>query len=347
MPYAPGVVNRSGELFARGIDSASTSIAGAMIDYGKQKREAKAADALYAALKPGEDPVTDEKAAHPIMPEDQWNSLGWRDKTAVMGSVLKAQTLKAAIAEQKQKAALTQAQIDQEKMRTALAGQNLQAEQAGPAFVADVNKRMAGQPGAPEIPLGGNPAFSVLPEALPAVAAVPGQPLDQAWLGAAGGPSGAGAMSSGSERMLRALEIGEKQRQGKQPKNVKFVTSPTGAVLALSDTGVFQYDPNSKAEAEKARGLTFEQRLELSDLSELHSEKRILMRAREKLTGDDELAANDASLARIDAKIAEKRAGKSAPKGNAAPTITTQAHFDALNSGDIYIGKDGQQYRKP
>lgn len=100
MPYAPQAVFTPANSTQPGMEMLSRGIANAGADFGQLRKQAKAADALFKAVAPDEDPVTGEKAPNPIMPEDQWSTLGASDKVAAMGAYVKKTALQSAMAEQ-------------------------------------------------------------------------------------------------------------------------------------------------------------------------------------------------------------------------------------------------------
>lgn len=108
----------------------------------QQKKEDKAAKALYDALTPEEDVFTGEVPKHPLgMKKDAFNALSARDRVAAMGGLLKANALKSALEDQ----AMQQAEFQ----RAALADTELMAA-----------IRTAGQPSATE-------AMDIGPGAMP------------------------------------------------------------------------------------------------------------------------------------------------------------------------------------
>lgn len=110
MAFNPSAVFDPG-IIERGWQNAGQGVAGAIQNFSKLKKEAKAADALYEAFTPEEDPLTGAVTEHPLMPEDKWKSLGWRDKGAVMQEAVRGAVLKNEFAQQKQRQQMQQEQL--------------------------------------------------------------------------------------------------------------------------------------------------------------------------------------------------------------------------------------------
>lgn len=149
-----------------------------------------------------------------------------------------------------------QAQLEQEKVRTAEAQQQLQA---GKTFQGALSRMRTGgqtmmdasRASAPvlralaSLGLGGGPAADQIDEA-GSQFQPDAQNILQTGLESGVDP---GKVATLADSMARIETMG---RRGTK-NNLRFVTSPTGATIALSaDTGAFQYDPYSKAQAEGA-----------------------------------------------------------------------------------------------
>lgn len=305
MAFAPSV-NFDSSIISNAWGNVGNSIADAIGQSKKARLEAKAADAIYAALQP-QDGQDGSVPAHPFMAKDQWDSLSWSDKTAKMGGFVKAEAIKSALEDQKlqrQRAAL-----EQQRLQQLIAGG--QAEQDNANALQTVFQNAGRQnttlPGTISEMMGAPSAFpgiTAQAQGTPDVARI----LQEA--SAYRGP-GNPLMAQHLPNLLNAIERSQ-NNDGvdamPQPFNAGglsgIYSKKTGAIHTLNQGG--------------NNGLTFEQRIQLMDRSQLGSEKRLLQKA---LTDplNSNPTAKEALQRQIEALDARLQAGPGTVPANNSP----------------------------
>lgn len=224
------------------------------------KLDGAVADAMHKAIEATlTNPITGEVKPHPFGPD--FRHLATKDRVIRAAGYQKAKTLQQALEQgqalEEERQARADALLEAVKQRK---DTQTQDQAFNTEFLKDNRTRLsataAGRSVAPVFQALGQvmPGLSEAGDAAQNVQAPEPGIMDILRMAAQSGvpPERSAAMA---ENVARAVHAMSESRPGqKPPKTLQFVKSPTGADVALSpETGAFQYDPFSKAEAEAGR----------------------------------------------------------------------------------------------
>lgn len=278
----------------------------------------KTADSFREMVKSQERVMPGQEASTLGVSDDQWKTMGALEKFSTVGQMFQAQQYQAA--EQAYRKGL------QDYARAAAQTQGIQADNA--ANSAFGNAVMTGQLARG----GGAPVRATFEDVQGAALANPTAPAAQGLLQQM-------ARNAGESRPTLA--------EGRTQSGTPYVTYGNS----------FQFDPRAvgdmrqqnqidllnereRARAAAAATLTPEQLLKSyqTDLAAITKDWQL----------SPEIRAQ--KRAELEASIEALRGGAATPKPtsrSAEPMVKSKAEFDKLPSGTVYIGKDGQRYRKP
>lgn len=231
--FDPGIIER-------GFANVGNAIAGGIQNYTALKKQDKAAKAIYDALEPEADEATGALRAHPLgMNRDAFNSLSAPDRIAKIAGFVEAEAVKSA-----------RRREQREAQEMALRGRELTLREQQAALQLDdrAGQRQADNALARALQASRTPAVAT-PGPFGGPVAPGGVSVDRLLEALAENPQAVNARGLANvDNLIRAID------GGKAPKSLSFVNSPTGATIALSpDTGAFQYDPFSKAQAQSSQ----------------------------------------------------------------------------------------------